>query len=182
MFNNYDESVSPATATIKPGESYVIMRLDNFFDPGQINTGSLDMTISGNMTIRHLTYRNFDQCKTLADGEEYITRKEADGEHEGSVYKGMMPYSLAVADGMDFVIPKGTKSGTALNVRYSRFNTTTRKYGPLVENGYFITNSVPNEWTDEMVLADMCPIDIPGWGWLYPDICCDARGHLPVNI
>ena len=49
MFNNYDESVSPATATIKPGESYVIMRLDNFFDPGQINTGSLDMTISGNV-------------------------------------------------------------------------------------------------------------------------------------
>lgn len=182
MFNNYDASATPATATIKPGESYVFMRRDNFYTHGQINTGILDMTISGNMTIRHLTYRNFDQCDTQAEGEVYITRKEEDGEDEGSVYKGMMPYSHAIADGLDFVIPRGTAAGTTLNVRYQRYNSTTHMFGPAVENNRFVTNCVPNEWGDEMVLKDMVAIDIPGWGWLYPDRCCDARQHLPVNI
>lgn len=181
MFNNgYDASVTPVTATIKPGETYVIMRRDNFYVHGQINTGILDMTVTGNMSVSHLTYRDFDQCDLSAEGEEYITRKEDDGEDEGSVYKGMMPYSHAVASDMNFVIPKGTASGTVLNVQYPRYNKTTQSFGPPIENTRFVTNVVPNEWGDEMVLADMSPIDVPGWGWLYPERCCDARDHLPV--
>lgn len=180
MFNRRDPA--PAPQTVAPGADAVLLRVDAAAARGQITTGVLDVTVAGaaagNVTYRHLAFTDFAKCDLHAKGEAYVTRTEPNGENEGSTYKGIAPHTVAMADGAHFAIAAGAKAGDVLPVAYPRFNLTTHTFGPPLPNAFWITNIGPHA-SGDAVVADMVAIDVPGFGWMPPDRCCDGRGAWP---
>lgn len=183
MYNGYNEN--PEKLLVPAGSDRILLDTGRTFMYSIIETGLMDMTIVGTgapvkATLRHMTYRTLSRCDLRAPGLGYITRMDPNPypENEGSVYKGSMPYSHAVANDVYIEIPLGTRSGTVLSVMYPRFNVTSRKWSQPIESRTFMTNLGPG-MSYEAISSDMVPIDIPGWGRLYPDSCCDGRNEWP---
>eukprot|EP01105_Mastigella_eilhardi_P006867 TRINITY_DN18377_c0_g1_i1.p1 TRINITY_DN18377_c0_g1~~TRINITY_DN18377_c0_g1_i1.p1 ORF type:complete len:403 (-),score=88.27 TRINITY_DN18377_c0_g1_i1:64-1149(-) len=177
MFNNYNDN--PPTVYVAPGKDYYVMRMDAAVANSQVISGNLDMTITGgNATVRHIAYCDFAYCTVRSPGEPYITRDDPMDENEGTTYKGMSPYTVARAENLAFTIPAGSYSGRTFNVTYRRYNMTSQSLGSYEENDHFVTNIGPS-YGHDAVFADMIPIDVPGWGWMRAEQCCDSRGDYP---